>query len=57
MIRERSDIGGVSLTSGERCTQFKVSGYADDMAVYLCNRAAILQVVTILDDFASVSGR
>ena len=44
------------LTSGERCNEFKVSGYADDTAVYLHDRAAILQVVTILDDSASVSG-
>ena len=46
----------VPLTSDERCAEFKVSGYADDTAVYLRDRAAILKVVTILDDFASVSG-
>ena len=44
------------LISEERCTEFKVLGYADNTAVYLHDRAAILQVVTILDDSASVSG-
>ena len=56
MIQERSDIRGVPLTSGERGTEFKVSGYADDTAVYLRDRAAILQICTIHEDFASVSG-
>ena len=45
MIQERDDIRGVPLTSG-----------ADDMAVYLRDRSTILSVVTILDDFAAVSG-
>ena len=42
---KRGDICGVPLTSG-----------ADDMAVYLRDRSTILSVVTILDDFAAVSG-
>ena len=50
------DIRGVPLNSGGRVTEFKVSGYADDTAVYLRDRAAVMQVVTILDDFARISG-
>ena len=47
---------GYLLISGGRTIDFKISGYADDTAVYLRDRSAILSVVTILDDFAAVSG-
>ena len=53
---ERDDIRGVPLKYGRRITDVKISGYADDTAVYLRDRSAILSVVTILDDFAAVSG-
>ena len=39
-----------------RTTDVKISGYADDTAVYLRDRSAVLSVVTILDDFAAVPG-
>ena len=39
-----------------RTTDVKILGYADDTAVYLRDRSAVLSVVTILDDFAAVSG-
>ena len=44
------------ITTGGWTTEFKVSGYADDTAVYLRDRSAIMPVITILDDFAHVSG-
>ena len=37
-------------------TEFTVSGYADNTAVYLRDRSAIMPVITILDDFSHVSG-
>ena len=56
VIQERSDIRGIPLTSGGRTADAKISGYADDTAVYLRDRSAFLSVVMILDDFAAVSG-
>ena len=46
----------VPITSGGRTTELKVSGYADDTAVYLRDRYAIVPVIAIFDDFAHVSG-
>ena len=54
--REIRHSWGDSYIWGKRSIEFKVPGYADDTAVYLRDRAAISQVVTILDDLASVSG-
>ena len=56
VIQGRGDIRGVPLTAGRRTAEFKVSGYADDTAVYLWDRSAVTTVVAILDDFATVSG-
>ena len=56
MLQAREDIRGVPITSGGQTTKLKVSGYADDTAVYLRDRSAILPVLAIIDDFASVSG-
>ena len=56
MLQAREDIRGVPITSGGRTTEFKVSVYADDTAVYLRDWYAIMPVVTILDDFAPGSG-
>ena len=56
LIQERGDIRGVPLTSEGRTNDAKISGYADDTAVYRRNRSVFLSVVTILDDFAAVSG-
>ena len=47
---------GEPLASGRRTNDVKFSGYADDTAVYLRDRSAVLSVVRILDDFAAVSG-
>ena len=44
------------ITTGGRDTEFTVLVYADDTAVYLCDRSAIASVVAILEDFAHVSG-
>ena len=56
VIQERGEIRGAPLTSGGKTTDVKISGYADDTAVYLRDQPAVLSVVTILDDFAAVSG-
>ena len=56
IIQERGDIRGVPLASGRRTADFKISNDADDTAIYLRGRSAVLSVVTILDDFASVLG-
>ena len=47
------------ITTGGWTSEFKVSGYADDTAVYLRDRSAIMPVITILDDWLTcrVSGR
>ena len=56
VLQAREDIGGLLIASGRRTTELKVSGYADDTAVYLRDWSAFLPVIAILDDFASVSG-
>ena len=56
VIKERVDIRGVPLSSGRRTTDVKISGYADDTAVYLRDRLTVLSDVTILDGFAAGSG-
>ena len=56
VIKERVDIRGVLLSSGRRTTDVKIPGYAEDTAVCLRGRSAVLSVVTILDDFAAVLG-
>ena len=56
VLQAQEDIRGVPITSGGRTTELKVSGYADDTALYLLDRSAILPVIAILDDFAIVSG-
>ena len=33
-----------------------MSGYADDTAVYLRDRTGVTQVVSVMDEFAAVSG-
>ena len=40
VIQERGEIRGAPLTSGGKTTDVKISGYADDAAVYLRDRSA-----------------
>ena len=56
MLQAREGIRGVPITSGGWTTELKILGYADDTAVNLRDRSAILPVIAILDNFASVSG-
>ena len=56
VIQARKEIRGVPLTAGRRTTEFKVSGPADDIAVYIQDWSAVPSVVTIIDDFTNVSG-
>ena len=56
VLQAREDSRGVPITSGGRRTESKVSGYANDSAVYPCDRSAIMPIITILDDFNHVSG-
>ena len=51
----RDDIRGVPFTSMMRTNDVKISGYADDTAIYLRDRSAVFSVVKALDDFAAVS--
>ena len=46
-MKERSGIRGVPLTSGGRITDFEILGYADDTAVYLRDRLAVLSVFQV----------
>ena len=54
--QERSDIRGVPLASERRTANIKISDDADDTAIYLRDRSAVLSAVTILDDFSSILG-
>ena len=54
VLQAREDIQGVPITSEGPTTELKVSRYADDTAVYLRDRSAILPVIAILDAFARV---
>ena len=54
--QERGDICGVPLASERRTADFKISDDADDTAIYLRDRSAVLSAVTILDDFSSILG-
>ena len=54
-IQERGDIRGVPLTSGRKTIDVEISSYADDTAMCLRDRLAVLPAVTILDDLAAVS--
>lgn len=56
IIQARADIRGVRLSAGDRTTEIKVSGYANDTAVYLQVREAVEHVAAIMDEFAGVSG-
>ena len=56
VLHAREDIRGVPISTGGRATEFKVSGYADDTAVYLRDRSSVTPVVAILEEFAHVSG-
>ena len=42
VYQEKSDICGVLLTSEGRTPDVKISGYADDTAVYLRDRSAVM---------------
>ena len=56
MLQAREDICDVIITSGGRIIEFQVLVYADDTAVYPCDRCAITRVFTILGEIDNVSG-
>ena len=55
-FKRKITLGGVAITNGRKNTEFNNMGYADDTAVYLRDRSAIIPSITILDDLAYVSG-
>ena len=56
VLQESNDIRGVLIKSGDKSTEIKVSGYVDDTVVYLRDHSLIKHVLSILNDFAGVSG-
>ena len=56
VLQEITDIRGVIFKSGGNPTKIKVSGFANDMAVYLRDCFSIKYVIYILDGLAGVSG-
>ena len=56
VLQESTDIRGVLIKSGDKSTEIKVSGYADDTAFYLRDHSLIKYVLSILDELAGVSG-
>ena len=56
VIQAHPEISDVKIRSGDRADVIKVSGYADDTAVYMPERRAVTHVVSILDEFSRISG-
>lgn len=55
-IDKASDIQGIRISKNEMTTSLKISGYANDTALYLSDPFQITRALQIVDAFGAASG-